>query len=460
MSTPAWDSAQKKTTRRDFLKKSGKAGLTLAAASALSPFLLSGCSGGADSGKGGGGPGGSGDKTPTGEPIKVGILHSLSGFMAISEVSLKDVEKMAIDEINKAGGVLGRPVEAIVEDPASDFGRGFPEKAKKLLLDDQVAAVFGCWTSASRKSVLGIFEENNGLLFYPVQYEGNECSKNVVYTGAAPNQQILPAVDYLWKDMGKRKFYLLGSDYIFPRTANQIIKAQLKNVYNAEAVQEKYADLKERDFKAFVDDIKKVQPDVILSTINGDSNISFYNELANNGITADKVPVCAVSVAEDELRGLIGKTAIKGHLCAWNYFQSVNLPSNKTFVENFKKWVKDDKRVTDDPIEAAYFQVYFWKLAVEKAQSTEVDKVRKAYTDAKKPIEFDAPGGRVKLDPRNYHTWKPFRMGRVREDGQFDIIYEHKDPIRPLPYPPVAYQKDCDWIKSPKKGEIDLPKTS
>jgi urea transport system substrate-binding protein len=438
------DLGPKKMTRRDLLKKAGSTGLTLAAAGALSPFALSGVS-----------------RANKADTIKVGIMHSLTGFMAISEVSLKDVELMAIDEINRAGGVLGKEIEPIVEDPASDFAKGFPEKARKLLLDDKVSAVFGCWTSASRKSVLGIFEQNNGMLYYPVQYEGNECSKNVVYTGAAPNQQILPAVDYLWKEMGKRKFYLLGSDYIFPRTSNQIIRAQLKGVYDAEPVQEKYADLKERDFKPFVDDIIQTKPDVIFSTINGDSNIPFYNELANNGITADKIPVCAVSVAEDELRGLIGKAAINGHLCAWNYFQSVNLPSNKKFVADFKKWVKDDKRVTDDPIEAAYFQVYFWKLAVEKAGSPDVDAARKAIMSLKRPIEFAAPGGMVRLDPKNLHTWKPFRMGKVREDGQFDIIYEMKEAgkvklVRPEPYPRVAYKKDCDWIRSPKKGEIDL----
>lgn len=454
-------------SRRDLLKRAGQTGLTLAAAGALSPFVLSGCSSSKPTGTGAGKTGGEGKARGGGgggDTIKVGILHSLSGFMAISEVSLKDAEQMAIAEINAAGGVLGKKVFAIEEDPASDFERGFPEKARKLLLDDKVAAVFGCWTSASRKSVLQIFEENNGLLYYPVQYEGNECSKNVVYTGAAPNQQILPAVDYLWKDMGKRKFYLLGSDYIFPRTSNQIIRAQLKNIYKVDPVQEKYADLKERDFKSFVDDIIKVQPDVIFSTINGDSNIPFYNELANNGITADKIPVCAVSVAEDELRALVGRTKIAGHLCAWNYFQSVDLPSNQKFVSDFKKFLKDDTRVTDDPIEAAYFQVYLWKLGVEKAKSTDVDKVLAAIHDAKNPIEFDAPGGKVRLDPRNQHVWKPFRMGKVKSDGQFEIIYEYKDggkvvPIRPDPYPPVAYKKDCDWIKSPQKGEIDRAAT-
>jgi urea transport system substrate-binding protein len=440
----------KTLTRRDLLRNAGTTGLTLAAAQALAPFALWGSPGRAYGG--------------SLAPIKVGILHSLSGFMAISEKSLKEVEEMAIKEINAAGGVLGREVVTVVEDPASDFGTGFPQKARKLLLDDQVTAVFGCWTSASRKSVLPVFEENNGLLFYPVQYEGNECSKNVIYTGAAPNQQILPAIDYLY-NLGKRKFYLLGSDYVFPRTANQIINAQLRKKYKIDPVAEKYAALTASDFKPFVDDIKKVQPDVIFSTINGDSNIPFYNELAANGITADKVPVCAVSVAEDELRGLIGKAKIEGHLCAWNYFQSVDLPSNKTFVENFKKFVGDEKRVTDDPIEAAYFQVYLWKLAVEKAKDTAVNRVRAAIRDRRgkgaNPIEFDAPGGRVRLDPRNQHVWKPFRMGEVQANGQFKIVYEYKEdgkvvPIRPIPYPPVAYNKDCDWIKSPRKGEIDL----
>jgi urea transport system substrate-binding protein len=436
-------------TRRDLLKRAGGASLTLAASQALAPFLLSGCGGGG----GGGGKGGR-----SGGKIKVGILHSLTGFMAISEKSLNEVEKMAIQEINDAGGVLGKQIEVVEKDPASDFEKGFPEKARELLLEDKVAAVFGCWTSASRKSVLSVFEQNNGLLFYPVQYEGNECSHNVIYTGAAPNQQIIPAVDYLVKDMNKKRFYLLGSDYVFPRTANQIIRAQLKNVHKLEPVEEKYAALTEKDFKSFVDDIKKKKPDVIFSTINGDSNLPFYNELAANGITAKDVPVCAVSVAEDELRGLT-RDKFVGHLAAWNYFQSVDTPKNGKFVANFKKFTGDDRRVTDDPIEAAYFQVYLWKLAVEKAGKTDVDAVR----DAVGGITFDAPGGKVKVDERNFHTWKPFRMGRIREDGQFDIIYEYKEngqvvPIRPDPYPRVAYNKECDWVKSPQKGEIDLAK--
>src|SRR5437773_438170 len=383
------DRGTEKMTRRDLLKKAGQTSLTLAAASTLAPFALPGKS-----------------RAQQGDSIKVGIMHSLTGFMAISEVSLKDVELMAIDAINKAGGVLGKQIEPIVEDPASDFAKGFPEKARKLLLDDKVAAVFGCWTSASRKSVLGIFEQNNGMLYYPVQYEGNECSKNVVYTGAAPNQQILPAVDWLMSPEGgsRKKFYLLGSDYGFPRTANLIIVKYLESK-GLKPVTEKYTPLGHRDYTTYVQDIQKELKagncDLIFSTINGDSNVNFYNELAGAGITADKLPVCAVSVGEDELRGL-DPSKVKGHLAAWNYFQTIDTPQNKEFVKKFQdKYGKD--RVTDDPIEAAYYQVYFWKLAVEKAGATDVDKVREALRTG---IEFDAPGGKVKVDPETQHTYK------------------------------------------------------
>src|SRR5437588_9743037 len=330
-------------TRRDLLRGAGKASLTLAAAQALAPFWLAGCSdstgtgaktGVSSSGKGSGGP-----------PIKVGILHSLTGTMAISEMSLKDVEVMAIEEINKAGGVLGRQIEPIIEDPESKFTTVFPEKAKKLLLKDEVAAVFGCWTSVSRKNVLPVFEENNGLLFYPVQYEGNECSKNVVYTGAAPNQQILPAVEWLMSPAGgnKKRFYLLGSDYIFPRTANLIVVRYLESK-GMKAVDEKYTPLGHLEYQNVVQAIKKAEPDVIFSTINGDSNVNFYNELAAQGITADKIPVVAVSVGEDELRGL-DPAKVKGHYAAWNYFQSIDTPRNKQFIQNFRNFCKDQSRV-------------------------------------------------------------------------------------------------------------------
>jgi urea transport system substrate-binding protein len=418
------------------LKQSGKTGLLLASAGALAPFWLGGCAkSGSTAGGGGGGGGGT---------IKVGILHSLTGTMAISETSLKDVELMAIEEINTKGGVLGKKVEAIVEDPESKFTDVFPEKARKLLLRDKVACVFGCWTSVSRKNVLPVFEENNGLLFYPVQYEGNECSKNVVYTGAAPNQQILPAVEWLMGKEGgeKKKFYLLGSDYVFPRTANLIIVRYLKSK-GLEPVDEKYTPLGHREYANVVQAIKTANPDVIFSTINGDSNTNFYNELQSQGITADKIPVVAVSVGEDELRTL-DPSKVKGHLAAWNYYQTVDTPKNKEFVANFRKFCKDQTRVTDDPIEAAYMMVYFWKMAVEKAGSTDVDKVREAF---KSNIEFDAPGGKVKLDPKTQHTYKPFLMGKIREDKQFDIVY--KTPlIEPDPYPQVAFPGwHCDWTK-------------
>jgi urea transport system substrate-binding protein len=425
------ETAPQTLTRRDLLKKAGKASITLAAAQALSPFILSGCGSKSDGGK-----------------IKVGILHSLTGTMAISESSLKDVELMAIDEINKAGGVLGKQIEAISEDPESNFTVGFPEKAKKLLLKDEVAAVFGCWTSVSRKNVLPVFEENNGLLFYPVQYEGNECSKNVVYTGAAPNQQILPAVDWLLSKEGgsKKKFYLLGTDYVFPRTANLIIVKYLESK-GLKVVAEKYTPFGHKDYATYIQDIKKEEPDVIFSTINGDSNVNFYNELASAGITADKIPVVAVSVGEDELRGL-DPSKVKGHLAAWNYFESIDTPKNKEFIKKFlDKYGKD--RVTDDPIEAAYMGVYFWKAAVEKAKSTEVDKVREAF---KSNIEFDAPGGLVKLDPKTQHTYKRFYMGKIRDDKQFDVVYK-TDLIEPVPYPPVAFPGwSCDWTKNPTNG--------
>src|SRR5579884_3910025 len=257
-------------TRREMLRKAGGTGLTLAAASSLSPFLLSGCS-----------------KKSDGDTVKVGIMHSLTGVMAISEKSLNEAELLAIEEINAAGGVLGKKIEPVIEDPASQFDTGFPEKAKKLLLNDKVAAVFGCWTSSSRVAVKSIFEKNNGLLFYPVQYEGNECCKNVVYTGAAPNQQIIPAIEYLHDKMGKRRFYLLGSNYIFPQTANQIIIAVLKEKYGLDPVNEEekgqkaeYVPMDQKDFKASVDKIQKAKPDVVFSTINGDSNLPFYVEFA------------------------------------------------------------------------------------------------------------------------------------------------------------------------------------
>jgi urea transport system substrate-binding protein len=356
---------------------------------------------------------------------------------------------LAIKEINAAGGVLGKKIVPIVEDPESKFTTVFPDKAKKLLLQDKVVAVFGCWTSVSRVNVKPVFEEHNGLLFYPVQYEGNESSRNIVYTGAAPNQQIIPAIEWLLSKAGgeKKKFYLLGSNYVFPRTANFIIRKYLKEK-NIEPVAEEYTELGHTEYQNVVQKIKAANPDVIFSTINGDSNINFYKELANAGLTAEKIPVVAVSVGEDELRGL-NPAEVKGHLAAWNYFQSLDTSKNKEFVEKFKKEYGAE-RVTDDPIAAAYAQVYLWKIACEKANSFDVDKVRAKLGE----VEFDAPEGKIKISGKNFHVFKSFLMGKIREDKQFDIIYK-TDPIEPDPYPQIAFPGwSVDWSGTGlKKGD-------
>jgi len=384
------------------------------------------------------------------EPIKVGVLHSLSGTMAISEVSLKDVVLMAIDEINAAGGVMGRKVEAVVVDPASNWPL-FAEKAKQLLLQDKVAVVFGCWTSVSRKSVLPVFEQNNGLLFYPVQYEGEECSKNVFYTGAAVNQQAVPAIEYLLKE-GYKRFYLLGTDYVYPRTTNKILRAMLlaKGVPEKD-IAEEYTPFHHQDYQTIVAKIKKFSAGgdaCVISTINGDSNVPFYKEFANQGLTADDCPIMAFSVAEDELRGM-DTSALVGHLAAWNYYQSIDTPENKKFVQSFKNYCKKNNlpggtsRVTDDPIEAAYYGVYVWKKSVEKAGTTDVNAVRKAAYG----MEFSAPGGPKKIDEMNQHTYKPVLIGKIRADGQFDTINKSPGLVRPLPWSEyTSPDKDCDHV--------------
>ncbi|MDA8407186.1 MAG: urea ABC transporter substrate-binding protein [Deltaproteobacteria bacterium] len=369
--------------------------------------------------------------------VKVGTLHSLTGTMAISETSLKDVVLMAIDEINAKGGVLGKKVVPVVVDPASNWDL-FAEKAKELLLKDKVAVVFGCWTSVSRKSVLPVFEANKGLLFYPVQYEGEEQSPDIFYTGATPNQQLIPAAEYLMSPEGgsKKKFYLLGTDYVFPRTANKILKAFLlaKGVPEQNIVEE-YTPFGHADYQTIVGKIKKFSEAgdaCVLSTINGDSNVPFYKEFANQKLTADKCPIMAFSVAEDELRSMETEF-LSGHLAAWNYFQSINTPENKKFVKDFKDFCKKnnlpggDKRVTDDPIEAAYFGVYVWKKAAEKCKSFDPAKV----TEAVLGMKFDAPGGPKQMDEKNHHTYKPVLIGEIRPDGQFDIIWQTKGLVKP-----------------------------
>ena len=371
------------------------------------------------------------------EPVKVGVLHSLTGTMAISETSLRDAVQMAIDEINAKGGVLGRQVEPVVVDPASNWDL-FAEKSKELLTRDKVAVVFGCWTSVSRKSVLPVFESLHGLLFYPVQYEGEEMSPAIFYTGATPNQQLIPAAEFMMSADGgiKKKFYLLGTDYVFPRTANKILKAYLLSVGVPEAnIAEEYTPFGHADYQTIVGTIKefgKAKDAVVLSTINGDSNVPFYKEFANQGLTAADVPIMAFSVAEDELRSMETEHLV-GHFASWNYYQTLDTPENKAFVEAFKAYAEKKglpggkSRVTDDPIEAAYFGVYVWKAAVEKAQSFDVDKV----TAAVLGLEFDAPGGRKRMHATNHHTYKPVYIGKIRKDGQFDVISKSPGLVEP-----------------------------
>ncbi len=364
------------------------------------------------------------------DPVKVGILHSLSGTMAISEISCKDASVMAIDEINAKGGVLGRKIEAVVVDPKSDWPT-FTEKAKELVLTHKVAAIFGCWTSVSRKHVLPVIEEYNSLLYYPVQYEGEEQSLNVFYTAASPNQQLVPAAEYML-EQGSKKFVLLGTDYVFPRTANKVLKAFLKakGIPDANVIEE-YTPFGHKDYQTIVAKIKDLAKGggaCVLSTINGDSNVPFYKEFANQGLTSADCPIMAFSVAEDELRAMEVPPLV-GHLAAWNYFMSIDTPENKAFVSAFQaKYGKD--RVTDDPIEAAYYGVYVWKAAVEKAGSFDVDKVRAATYG----LEFMSPSGMKKMDEKNQHTYKPVFIGEIKKDGQFKIVWKSKGLVKPDSY--------------------------
>lgn len=370
--------------------------------------------------------------------VKIGVLHSLSGTMAISETSLKDIVLMAVEEINANGGVMGKQVKPVVVDPASDWDL-FAEKAKDLIVKEKVAVVFGCWTSVSRKSVLGVFEENNSLLFYPVQYEGEEQSLNVFYTAATPNQQLVPAAEYMMEEIGAKKFYLLGTDYVFPRTANKVLKAYLKTKgVPDENIVEEYTPFHHQDYQTIVGKIKTFAAGgdaCVLSTINGDSNVPFYKEFANQGLTSDDCPIMAFSVAEDELRAM-DVPPLVGHLATWNYFQSINTPENKKFVKNFKAFCERNNlpggsdRVTDDPIEAAYFGVYVWKAAVEKAKSFDVDKVREAVYG----LEFDAPGGKKMMHASNQHTLKPVYVGEIKKNGQFKIVYKSDGLVSPDSY--------------------------
>ncbi|BBC23765.1 urea ABC transporter substrate-binding protein [Pseudanabaena sp. ABRG5-3] len=385
-----------------------------------------------------------------GGTIKVGILHSLSGTMAISEKSLVDATQLAIEEINKAGGVLGKQIEAIVEDGNSDWPT-FAEKAKKLIDQDKVVVVFGCWTSASRKAVLPVFESKDHLLFYPVQYEGQECSKNIFYTGAAPNQQIEPSVEWLLKNKGK-EFFLVGSDYVFPRTANTIIKAQLEAL-GGKVVGEDYLPLGNSEVTPIITKIKQALPNggVIYNSLNGDSNVAFFKQMQGAGLTADKYPSMSVSIAEEEVKA-IGPEFLKGHYAAWNYFMTVDNPVNKKFVEAFKAKYGAD-RVTNDPMEAGYIAVNIWKQAVEKAGKAEdLEAVRMAALGQ----TFDAPEGKVTME-NSHHLSKFVRIGEVTPDGQFKVVYETKSAVAPLPWNQfVAETKGyaCDYSDKSKGGKF------
>ena len=383
------------------------------------------------------------------ETIKVGIMHSLSGTMAISETPLKDVALMTIAEINAKGGVLGKQLEPVVVDPASNWPL-FAEKARQLLTQDKAAVVFGCWTSVSRKSVLPVFEELNGLLFYPVQYEGEEMSPNVFYTGAAPNQQAIPAVEYMMSEDGgsAKRFFLLGTDYVYPRTTNKILRAFLhsKGVKDQD-IEEVYTPFGYSDYQTIVSNIKKFSAGgktAVISTINGDSNVPFYKELANQGIKATDVPVVAFSVGEEELRGIDAKPLV-GHLAAWNYFESVSNPVNTKFVADYRAYAKAHKLpnadtvVTNDPMEATYVGIHMWAQAVEKAGTTDVDKVRAAMANQ----SFAAPSGfTLTMDATNHHLHKPVMIGEIEDNGQFNVVWQTEQAVRAQPWSPYIAGND------------------
>lgn len=406
-------------SRRTVLKATALAALTLTASSLMAPAFAAE------------------------DTIKVGILHSLSGTMAISETSLKDVALMTIDEINAHGGVLGKKLVPVVVDPASNWPL-FAEKARQLISQDKVDVIFGCWTSVSRKSVLPVVKELNGLLFYPVQYEGEELEHNVFYTGAAPNQQAIPAVEYLMsKDGGSAKrFVLLGTDYVYPRTTNKILRSFLHSKgIKDEDIMEEYTPFGYSDYQSIVANIKKFAAGgktAVISTINGDSNVPFYKELGNAGIKATDIPVMAFSVGEEELRGIDTKPLV-GQLAAWNYFESVKNPVNTAFIAKWKAYAKAHNLpnantvVTNDPMEATYVGINMWKQAVEKAKSTDTEKVIAAMAGQ----TFKAPSGyTLEMDKTNHHLHKPVMIGEIRPDGQFNVVWKTKTTIRAQPWSP------------------------
>ena len=392
------------------------------------------------------------------DTIKVGVLHSLSGTMAISETTLKDTVLMMIEEQNKMGGLLGKQLEAVVVDPASNWPL-FAEKTRELLAKDKVDVIFGCWTSVSRKSVLPVIEELNGLMFYPVQYEGEESSKNVFYTGAAPNQQAIPAVDYLMNEIGAKRWVLLGTDYVYPRTTNKILEAYLKS----KGVKDKdiminYTPFGHSDWQGIVSDVKKFgstgMKTAVVSTVNGDANIPFYKELGNQGISAQDIPVVAFSVGEEELSGFDTKPLV-GHLAAWNYFQSIETEGNADFIAKWKKYIKDDKRVTNDPMEATYIGFKMWAKAVEKVGTTKVDAVEQAMIGVTVP---NLTGGIAVMNP-NHHLSKPVFIGEIQDDGQVEVVWQTADTVRGdawSDFLPSSKNLMSDWTPPMSCGNYDV----
>jgi len=396
------------------------------------------------------------------ETIKVGVLHSLSGTMAISETTLKDTMLMLIDEQNKKGGLLGKKLEAVVVDPASNWPL-FAEKARELIEKEKVAATFGCWTSVSRKSVLPVYEELNGLLFYPVQYEGEESSRNVFYTGAAPNQQAIPAVEYLMSEDGgaAERFVLLGTDYVYPRTTNKILRAFLhsKGIKDAD-IMENYTPFGHSDWQTIVADVKKFasagKKTAVVSTINGDANVPFYKELGNQGIKAEDIPVVAFSVGEEELAGL-DTGPLVGHLAAWNYFMSVDSPENAAFIKKWQAFTKDKKRVSNDPMEAHYIGFKMWVQAVQQAGSTDVNAVRQAMYGQKVK---NLTGGVATMNV-NHHLSKPVLIGEIQEDGQFDTVWQTDGLVVGdawSDFIPESAKLTADWTYPWVCGNCEKPK--
>jgi urea transport system substrate-binding protein len=387
-------------------------------------------------------------------PIRVGILHSLTGTMSISETPVAQAAELSIEEINAAGGLLGgRRVEPIVADGRSDWPT-FASESRRLLSDEKVCAVFGCWTSASRKTVRPIFEQLGGLLFYPVQYEGLEESPNIVYLGAAPNQQIIPAVKWAFDNLGARRFYLVGSDYVFPRAANAVIGDQVRAL-GGQILGQDYIPLGGKDVQAIVARIAAAHPDVILNTINGDTNLAFFSALRQAGISPSVIPTISFSIGESEFPSL-NPSACAGDYAVWNYFQTLDGPRNDAFVAAFRARYGAD-RVVSDPMEAAYCAVKLWAQAVEDAGTENTEAVRKTILDQ----SMAAPEGVILIDPETQHAWRPVRVGRIRADGQFDIVWDSHRPVRPQPFPlsrtPAEWQKFLDDLQSGWGGHWAAP---